>query len=169
MDIRDLLTLDHRETVKLAQLLGTSDNVDCCIAAQHRLVELIRSHAHGEQEIVYMAMQRAQPQQAAEFVDQARLEHEHVHALLAALAQAQPASPEWRRQARCLTNVLVRHIADEHERTFPLLTALCSTDAREQMSRRFLQLRSAAPWPSGGQGICPLARWCAQRDTVAPA
>jgi len=169
MDIRDVLTLDHREAVKLVQLLGDSDNVDCCIAAQHRLVELVRVHTHAEEDIVYRALRRARPQQATEFLAQAELEHQQVEQFLTELAESPPASPDWRSQARRLLDALVSHIADEHDRTLPLLGAFFSAEQRAGMATRFLLTRNEPPWTAGDPGVCPLARWCAQRDTVSRA
>ena len=169
MDIRDVLTLDHREAVKLVQLLGDSGNVDCCIAAQHRLVELVRVHTHGEETLVYRALQRAQPQQAAEFLQQAEQEHQLVEQYLTELAESQPASHDWRSQSRRLLDALVSHIADEHDRTLPLLGAFFSAEERAEMATRFLLTRNEPPWTPGDPGVCPLTRWCAQRDTVSRA
>jgi hypothetical protein len=169
MDIRDVLTIDHREAVKLLQLLCDSDHVDCCIAAQHRLVELIHVHSRAEEEIVYRALQHAQPQRAEQFLAHAEQEHRQVEQLLAELADAPPAGADWRRLSRHLMETMVSHIADEHDDALPLIAAFFSAQEREEMATRFLQTRNDVPWSPGDPGVCPLARWCTQRETVLRA
>jgi Hemerythrin HHE cation binding domain len=169
MDIRDVLTIDHREAVKLLQLLCDSDNVDCCIAAQHRLVELVHVHTRAEEEIVYRALQRAQPQQAEPFLAHAEQEHRQVEQLLSELAEAPPAGADWRHLSRHLMDTMVSHIADEHDGALPLIGACFSAQERDEMATRFLQARNDVPWSPGEAGVCPLARWCTQRETALRA
>ena len=64
---------------------------------------------------------------------------------------------------------MVSHIADEHDCALPLIGASFSADERSEMATRFLQTRNDAPWSPGDPGACPLARWCAQRETAMRA
>lgn len=145
MDIRDLLSLDHREALQLARLAGHSADAACRVAALRRLASLVQSHAQAEEGVVHAALRAADL--ASEATTQhARLEHALVAHFVHQLQQVHEHDDRWHARCDDLLALMSRHVEEEEAELFPRLEARFSCTERHALATHFLAQRRASAW-----------------------
>lgn len=143
MDVRDLLSVDHREVVQLARLVGRSDDACCRVAAHRRLGDALRTHVLAEECVVHAALCSARADARATLRD-ARLEHAHAECMIARLQPGLASERGWQDGWQTVVAALVEHIDGEEQELFPALERCFSVDERAGLAVRFLDARRAA-------------------------
>lgn len=143
MDVRDLLSVDHREVVDLARLVQRSGSADCRLAAHRRLTQALRAHTLAEESVVHAALSCAQADQRAA-LGEARVEHTHAEWLIARLQPDGVRADGWWFAWQGLIDELLAHIDEEERELFGALERHFSAEERAAMASRYLAVQRGA-------------------------
>ena len=153
MDIRDLLTEDHREALELARRIEDCDDTGEAGALFSQLREAITKHARGEERVVYPALEDSGDPEAAGLAREAAVEHELVDLLLARMMRLRTASENWKARACVVRELLEHHIDEEQGEMYDTLARVCAPEEMQEMGRRFQAFKQRFRMPAGGATV----------------
>jgi hemerythrin superfamily protein len=118
----EILKNDHDEVEKLFdQFEDAKDEANAELKVQivAAVCKALTIHAQIEEELLYPAMRRHDPQ-SADLVDEAAVEHETVKNLVAQLASASPEDDLYDAKVKVLSEYVKHHVKEEEGEMFPL-------------------------------------------------
>ena len=133
-DWSDALRAEHRMVEKLFEtLLGTrEDETMKRNTLLGKIAYALTKHATEEENVIYPALKRAQPDGAAgHLVD----EHAQIKSFIFELKEMDAADPRWIVRAREFQQLVERHVREEEDEIFPGLYASLSQEENARLTK----------------------------------
>lgn len=145
-DIRAVLRRDHEELLQLAEALCEGSGGENRRQRFANFKELLGAHSHGEEIVVYRALERLGDEESKDFGLEGTVEHGSVDALVARLARMRDLDTD-RALAHftVVKEMLEHHIDEEHAEMFELLSDHFSSEELKTMADRFEAAKAAPP------------------------
>ena len=145
-DIRAALKRDHEELLELAEALCEGSGGENRRQRFARFKELLRAHSHGEEVVVYRALQRVGDDESKDFALEGNVEHGSVDSLVAKLSRMRDLdSDKARAYFTVVKEMLEHHIDEEHTEMFKQLGEHFSSEELAAMGERFEADKAAPP------------------------
>jgi len=163
----DILAEQHRELEERFEALGVEDGAEEA-DPQHEhaegLLGLLRLHTLLEERYLYPLLTRAEGRARAR---EAAEDHLTMSELMDELEEQPPGGPEWWARLLALEDLLVAHVREEEEQTFPRLMRELNAGEQEELRHALMALRDelssgAHAWPGNSSlrdGASHEPRW----------
>jgi len=144
----DLLAEQHRELEERFETLGAEDGLD---AEEQReraqgLLALLRLHTLMEERYLSPLLARAEGRARAREESE---DHLTMGELMDELEEQPPGGPEWWARLMALEDLLVAHVREEEEQTFPRLVVMLDAGEQEELRHALETLRDELFSPHG--------------------
>lgn len=162
----DILAEQHRELEERFEALTAEDGTEDGDQQRERaqgLISLLRLHTVLEERYLYPLLARLEGRERAR---QEIEDHLMLGELMDELEEQPPGGPEWWARLTALEDLLVAHVREEEEQSFPLV--MTDLDAGEQQELRdglealrdeLSQAQAYPASPSALEGTSPEPRW----------
>ncbi|MFF9399221.1 hemerythrin domain-containing protein [Streptomyces sp. NPDC014744] len=144
-NVIDELTTDHREVEALferIEALPVGDPGRRALADE-MTTELVR-HSVAEEQYFYPAV-RQYVAGGDELADKELSDHAKVEELLKSLEDRQPEEEEFNHLVAKVKLEVTSHVRDEEGKLFPLLAAVCTSDALDDLGDKIRRAKKTAP------------------------
>ncbi len=133
-DIIDLIEQDHREVEELFTQLESEEGDKAALLQQ--LADELIPHAKSEEQVVYPAIRKAVPQEAAEVHDGV-VEHQHIEEMLQQLLADGPDAPGADGMLAAMIAEVRHHVEEEEQDLLPAFKKATKKEEREELGQRF--------------------------------
>ena len=137
-DAVTLIKNDHRAMERLFERLKSGDGDRRALVAE--VAAMMNAHSRAEEEQVYPAIAKADPEEAEE-VEHAYEEHEEAEDLLHRLQLADPNRPEFERALVEFVDAVTHHVEDEERAVLPALEQAVDRQTLERLGADFMRVR----------------------------
>jgi hemerythrin superfamily protein len=137
-DVVTLITRDHRTFERLfAQVKAGGDGVPALLG---KIAAMLAAHSRAEEERVYPALARAEPDETGE-VQHGTQEHHEAERLLQQAIAAGPGSSAFDRQFDEFVQAVTHHIEEEESEILPSLRSAVGPAELERLGQEFADRR----------------------------
>lgn len=133
MDILDLLAADHRAVQSLFAEYGAlaTKALHSKEILSARIFAALEEHSRLEEEIFYPELETSSI--TADFIREARVEHDAIDTLVDALRQSGPGDEMFDTRMKALEESVAQHIAEEEEEIFPAANDVLGEERLEEL------------------------------------
>jgi hypothetical protein len=144
----DLLAEQHRQLEERFEALGAQDGLD---AGEQRertegLLALLRLHTLLEERYLTPLLTRAEGRARGRVEAE---DHLTMSELMGEVEEQPPGGPEWWARLMALEDLLVAHVREEEEQTFPRLVVMLDAGEQEELRHALETLREELFSPQG--------------------
>jgi hemerythrin-like domain-containing protein len=144
----DILAEQHRELEERFETLGAEEGLDTDEQREraHGLLALLRLHTLMEERHLYPLLTRAEGRaRGREELE----DHLTMGELMDELEEQPPGGPEWWARLMALEDLLVAHVREEEEQTFPRLVVMLDAGEQEELRHALETMRDELFSPQG--------------------
>ncbi|MGH3787044.1 MAG: hemerythrin domain-containing protein [Pseudonocardiaceae bacterium] len=138
-DVVTLIKAQHREMERLLDEASQEDADTLSLLRQ--VSELLIPHSEAEENFVYPAIEKADPEEGEEVKD-GTAEHHHIEDLLEQLLEEDPDDPGYDGKLAAMVGELRHHIEEEEQDLLPVLTEKVPSQQRADLAARFADTTS---------------------------